>query len=176
MTDGSSCSAFETPLGDELEERLTLAQPQLHAYLALRSRRITGVEPEDLAQEVVARALLYRDKFDPTRELWPWLRQVALRVVTDHQVIASRRAEELLETDVEAPTQVPMLDLREELVQTLATLTSVEREALLRFHQREESVREIATAMQMPEGTVKSHLSRARRRLAGLSDLERNDE
>jgi len=37
---------------------------------------------------------------------------------------------------------------------------------LLRFHQREESVAEIASLLALPEGTVKSHLSRARHKLA----------
>jgi DNA-directed RNA polymerase specialized sigma24 family protein len=53
----------------------------------------------------------------------------------------------------------------------LAVLRPLEREVLLRFHQNMESVREIALATDMPEGTVKSHLSRARRRLAELPSL-----
>ncbi len=176
MTEGSLCSAFESPLEGNLEERLPLIQPRLTTHLSHRSRRVRGVEPEDLAQEVVARALLYRDKYDPSRALWPWLRQVAERVILDHRSKAERKPEDSLEGEVAAPTQVPWVDSREELDRTLAALRPLEREALLRFHQHGESVREIAAAMKLPEGTVKSHLSRARRRLAGLASEDQNNE
>ncbi|MFT7665107.1 MAG: RNA polymerase sigma-70 factor (ECF subfamily) [Planctomycetota bacterium] len=176
MTDGLSHPAFDTPIGNELEERLALIRPQLLAHLSQASRRVKGLEPEDLAQEVIARALAYRDKFDVDRALWPWLRQVAQRVIFDHRTSVARRAEEGIENDVPAQEQVPLLDSREELERVLETLRPVEREALLRFHQHGESVREIASAMDMPEGTVKSHLSRARRRLAELPDQETDHE
>ena len=176
MTAGPLCSAFETPREGALEERLALAQAQLRTHLAHRSRRVIGVEPEDLAQEVIARALLYRHKFDADKPLWPWLREVARRVVLDHRAGAARRAEELLEQDVAAPTQKPGLDSREELEQVLAALRPVEREALLRFHQAGESIKDIAAAMKLCQSTVKSHLSRARRRLAGLPEQESNNE
>jgi RNA polymerase sigma-70 factor (ECF subfamily) len=55
---------------------------------------------------------------------------------------------------------------REQVERMLVPLSPVEREVLLRFHQREESVAEIARALALPEGTVKSHLSRARHKLA----------
>ena len=176
MTDGSLCSAFESAPESEFEERLTLIQPRLASHLAHPSRRVPGLEPEDLAQEVVARALVYRDKYDLSRALWPWLRQVADRVILDHRSKAARNPEESLEQEIAASVQVPLVDSREELDRTLATLRPLEREALLRFHQRGESVHEIAAAMNLPEGTVKSHLSRARRRLAGLAPEEKNNE
>jgi len=176
MTDGPECLGFENPLEIELKERLTLVQAQLLTHLSLRSNRVAGATPEDLAHEVVARALLYRDKFDANRALWPWLRQVAQRVIIDHRASGARRAEEPLEGDVADSARVPHLDSRDELDRALASLRSVEREALLRFHQKAESVREIAAAMNLPEGTVKSHLSRARRRLAELPNQELNHE
>ena len=53
-----------------------------------------------------------------------------------------------------------------QLTAMLEHLDTTEREALVRFHARGESVREIATSLGLPEGTVKSHLHRARQKLA----------
>ena len=153
-------------LPDPLEERLTRALPRLEAHVAGRTRRLPGIDAEDVAQEVVARALRYRESYDESRALWPWLRRIAEHVL--HSQRAQRARQPLaLEEDPSAlrdGTEIPAA--REELAQRLAVLRPIERDVLLRFHQRNESVREIAAAMGLPEGTVKSHLSRARRRLA----------
>jgi len=58
----------------------------------------------------------------------------------------------------------------------LMPLAAVERDVLLRFHRDGRSVREIARALGMPEGTVKSHLHRARRRLAELARVSEDRE
>lgn len=54
-------------------------------------------------------------------------------------------------------------------------VVAIERRVLLEFHQDGRSVREIARALGSPEGTVKSDLHRARRRLAERLDKERPD-
>ena len=159
-----------------LEERLAATLPRLRRYLA--RRRVPGEEPEDLAQEVLVRALRYRARFDPARELWPWLRRLAERVQSDRRAAGTRR-QAPLSALAEAPGE-PLargsvgerLESREELARLLAALAPTEREALVRFHQRGQSVRTIATELGLPEGTVKSHLSRARRKLAGLPTEE----
>jgi RNA polymerase sigma-70 factor (ECF subfamily) len=48
----------------------------------------------------------------------------------------------------------------------LARLSSLERALLLRFHAQGRSVHELAAELGLPEGTIKSHLHRARRKLA----------
>ena len=176
MTDGVACSAFEEPARDGLEERLAEIQPELRAHLTHGSRRVPGMEPDDLAQEVVTRALRYRDKYDSTQALWPWLRRVAQRVLIDHRSAAARTLETPLKVEIEAPEQTPEVDAREELERVLAGLRPLEREILLRFHRSGESIQQIGTTMGMREGTVKSHLSRTRRKLAGMNRKELNDE
>jgi RNA polymerase sigma-70 factor (ECF subfamily) len=163
-------------LPDPLEERLTHALPRLESHLARRARGVPGVEPEDVAQEVVARALRYRESYDEKRALWPWLRRVAERVLHQQRGLGARQPAPLEEFQPAAPETPVVLDARDELERKLTALRPVEREILLRFHQRFESVHDIARALELPEGTVKSHLSRARRRLADLSAPETKHE
>ncbi len=155
--DGRSAAA---PLG----ERLTAEIPRLRSFLG-RVSRGPGGEVDDLVQESLARALRYQSNYDRGRALWPWLKRMAFRVFLDAQAAPARRRE-VAEVEAPAAASAPALDTREEVARLLASLPATEREVLVRFHQRSESVREIALALRLPEGTVKSHLHRARRRLA----------
>jgi DNA-directed RNA polymerase specialized sigma24 family protein len=56
---------------------------------------------------------------------------------------------------------------RADALHIVAGLAPRERDVLLRFHVDGESVAEIAAALCVPIGTVKSDLARARKRLAG---------
>lgn len=145
------------------EHRIVDEMPALRAYL----QRIAGRESvEDLVQEVAARALKYGRSFDDDRDFGRWARGVALRVLIDQRE-KSQRAPLPLEHAPEAPgRESERLDDRESIRAALRDLSSIERDVLVRFHAHEQSVREIAAALQMPEGTIKSHLHRARARLA----------
>lgn len=169
-------SPLTSRLPDPLEERLTSALPKLKAHLAAHSRRVPGSEPEDMAQEVVARALRYRESYDEGRALWPWLRTVAQRVLHTHRARDHRLPESIEEYDPVDPRPRAQTETREELARLLNSLRSVERDVLLRFHDQNQSVREISHALSLPEGTIKSHLSRARKRLASLTSAESQDE
>lgn len=143
---------------------------------------------EDVVQEALARAWRYRGSFsaqrargeghdrahdtphEATREspgdpaLGPWLRRIAFRCFCD---LRERRVpHRSLEEDAPA-REVPVAQLRDELDWALGGLSERERDIVLRFHGRRESVREIAAGLGMAEGTVKSHLHRARRKMAG---------
>lgn len=155
---------------DPLEERLIGALPRLRAHLASKRGRVSGCELDDVAQEVITRALRYRESFDATRALWPWLRRMADLVLLDQHSAEARRPALSDELDPTAPEETVTLDARDEVERLLAQLPAREREVLVRFHQLEQSVRMIAEAMRLPQGTVKSHLSRARRRLACPGD------
>lgn len=173
MPEGVAAQRFEedVPQGrsTSLAERLASLQPRLEAYLFGRA---PGLDSGDLAQEALARALRYRASLDGARDPWPWLRRVADHVLVDHFRRRGRTGttEELEESQHAAPGTGDALAARDELRRALAVLRPVEREVLLRFHHLGASVREIATHLGVPEGTVKSHLSRARRRLATFDD------
>ena len=146
----------------DLSSRLVAELPALRAWL----RRAAGADGEDLAQEAIARALKYGGSHDGERELGPWLRGIALRLLADHRARRAR-APQALEGDAHAePSRPQEFDEREALERRLAGLSEIERDVLRRFHARAESVREIAKSLGVPEGTVKSHLHRARQKLA----------
>ena len=161
---------------DPLEEELARHLPRLRGHLARPGKGVPGVEAEDLAQEVAARALRYRARFDGARALWPWLRRLAERVLVDQRARSARRREHEVEIEQEPAAKAEDAGGgAEELARLLAPLSAREREILVRFHAREESVATIATALDLPEGTVKSCLSRARRKLAGWQGHEEKE-
>jgi RNA polymerase sigma-70 factor (ECF subfamily) len=149
-----------------LEARLAAEAPGLRAYL----RRVAGVgarsaELDDLAQAALERALRYRKSYDPARPLGAWLRTIALRVVLDQRAARVRDAASAPSNEL-AAREDASVEHRDELARVLAPLSDVERDVLVRFHGRGETVQELALALRLPEGTVKSHLHRARRKLA----------
>ena len=52
----------------------------------------------------------------------------------------------------------------------LAMLPDIQREVITLFYLQERSVKDVAAMLELPEGTVKSHLHRARRALAALAE------
>jgi RNA polymerase sigma-70 factor (ECF subfamily) len=161
--------------GDEPEELpLQRELPALRRFLRRLVGRGRSEEAEDLAQDTLERALRYRHAFERGRPPGPWLRRTALRAFLDRREASARDPLAGAEREVEHPVSPPdELERRDYVEHLLARLEPVEREALVRFHARGQSVREVARAMELPEGTVKSHLHRARRRLARVALEER---
>jgi len=156
-----------------LDERITAEIPRLRGFLGKLNGRRTA-DLDDLVQESLARALRYRESFDGRRALWPWLKRTAFRVFLDQRNAARFDVEEGV---AEAPARDDDgLAQREEVHRLLAALPAIEREVLTRFHQAGCSVREIAAELGAPEGTIKSHLYRARRRLAARGRLPSRGE
>ena len=54
--------------------------------------------------------------------------------------------------------------------QCLSALPDVQREVVTLFYLQERSVKDVACMLDLPEGTVKSHLHRARRAMAALAE------
>jgi RNA polymerase sigma-70 factor (ECF subfamily) len=148
---------------DPFAVSLSAEAPRVRSYLA---RLIPRTEVDDLVQETLTRAWRYRAGFDSGKELGPWLRATALRVALDHRARKQREpATAGLEQEPVA-RPVDSADELEEVGALLARLDATEREVLVRFHRLGHGVAEIAAALRLPVGTVKSHLHRARRKLA----------
>jgi RNA polymerase sigma-70 factor (ECF subfamily) len=149
---------------DALERRILEEVPRLRAFL----RKLARDEAEDLLQEALERVLRYRSAFDPEGSLRGWLQKTAFRVYLDHRGRRSRSPEPLGERAdrLIGGASASQLEAREEVERLLSGLSAPEREVILRFHRDERSIDEIAKDLGMPGGTVKSHLHRARRKIA----------
>lgn len=149
---------------ESLEAELVRALPRLRAHLARR-----GADPDDAVQEAATRALRGRASFDAGRGgIWPWLRRIGERALFD----AGRRRREAPEPRADLEPVDPSGAVaasaaeRAEALRMVAGLPAREREVLWRFHVDGEPIAAIAAALGRPAGTIKSDLSRARRRLA----------
>jgi RNA polymerase sigma-70 factor (ECF subfamily) len=132
---------------------------------------------EDLAQETFLRALRGISSYDPARPFKPWVYAIATNLARDHYKSARVGRERSLDsesagTDGEwasaeaAPEQAALRAEESRTVQrAVADLPDHQREVVvLRFYQSL-ALNEIAAALDIPLGTVKSRLSLGIRRL-----------
>ena len=155
----------------EYREKIVAEIPRLRAFL----RNLAPGDAEDILQDTLERALRYRTAFDRQRSTGPWLIKIAFRVFLDHRAKKAKAPKLLGEEVVEIPAPHSKTDGNKEQISLLLDgLCGREKELLLRFHCRGESLSQIAREMRSPLGTVKSLLYRARRKLARQS--ERIDE
>lgn len=136
---------------------------RVFGYLA---RRVGSAEARDLAAEVFTRAYAGRKRFDPARAApRAWLFGIAQNVLRRHYRDEERRLRALARLGAEAGIIGAQSEVsREEprLAQALIDLEREERDVLLLFAWAELSYDEIAAALDVPAGTVRSRLHRAR--------------
>lgn len=134
---------------------------------------------EDVVQEAFVRVITNLDRFNFRYRFSTWLFTIARRIYLNRcqklrptydteRVDAARSEFDAPEAGTEHDELVTVW--RGALQQALLQLTSEQREVLILFHQQDWSIALIAQHLDMPEGTVKSHLHRGRRRLRQLID------
>jgi RNA polymerase sigma-70 factor (ECF subfamily) len=152
------------------EEAFEAEFASLHRYLR---RRVGPSAADDLAAQTFATAFTEWNRFDPSRPLRPWLYGIATNLVR-HYWRAERRmlrsyartgVDPVVADDEETVERVDADARRRALAAVLAELRPVDRELLLLHAWAELSDGEIAVALSLPVGTVKSRLHRVRRRL-----------
>lgn len=149
--------------GDELENQIVGHGPRLKAFLI----RLAPKAGEDLLQEVMARALRYKRSYDPEGSLFGWLKRTAYRVYLDHLKKEKSQPRLLGDRIWDLPAKGEgRAENREYALSLLRELNPKEKKVFTRFHIREQSIREISLALGLAQGTVKSHLHRARKKLA----------
>jgi RNA polymerase sigma-70 factor (ECF subfamily) len=145
------------------------------------SRRVGSALADDLAAETFAAAYRGRASFDPTRgALRSWLFGIATNLLRAHR----RQEQQVLAVEARLSTarDRPAPDASEVVVSSLiaprlaaalGALTGDQRDVLLLHAWVELSNEEIASALNVPAGTIRSRLSRARADLrAALGDLD----
>jgi len=143
----------------------------VHRYAQQR----VGVDAADeIAAETFLQAFDHRRRFDTTQpSARPWLLGIATNLMRrrwrdeKRQLAAYARTLEAAVADgAAAETAAPPVDgVDRDLAAALASLTGDDRDALLLFVWADLSYLEIADALDIPVGTVRSRISRARRRL-----------
>ena len=134
-------------------------------------------EAEDLTQDVFLKIFKSLDTFDRRANFQTWLISVSRNLCIDHYR-SVRKERETIDRDVDtaelAPSapgqsQIARLEQRDRvelLRQALAALPKTLRTAVLMRDLQELSYHEIAEALRLPEGTVKSRINRGRSELA----------
>lgn len=139
-------------------------------------------EAEDLAQEIFLRVYRSLRRFDLSTSFLPWLVRVSRNLCIDEYRSRAREKASLLgeEPDPERTPDHrpgPLRDLEEkELEETvrrgLEKLSGELRTALILRDLQGLSYAEIAEALELPEGTVKSRIHRGRLELAQILSRE----
>jgi RNA polymerase sigma factor (sigma-70 family) len=133
----------------------------VHGYAR---RRLGRTLAEEIASETFMHAFDRRGSFDRSRaDARPWLFGIAANLMRRHWRTERRRLDALAR--LEAPGNDGAADEREHLVDALDSLPAREREALLLFALADLSYDQIAEALDVPIGTVRSRLARARNRV-----------
>jgi RNA polymerase sigma-70 factor (ECF subfamily) len=174
-------SPARSELPEELRPLVTLClRGDQQAMLALVDRfrgqvyglclRMLGQreDAEDAAQETFVRVLKNLHRWDPGRDFEPWLLAIAgNRCRTALATRKRKPAAELLPEQVadRSPDEQSAQHLAEEVSLALAQLREEYREAFVLFHEHQLSYDQIAEVMEVPLGTIKTWVHRARRGL-----------
>jgi RNA polymerase sigma-70 factor (ECF subfamily) len=156
-----------------LREFLHTSYPRLVAAVAL----VCGSRPaaEDAVQEALLRAWERSEKGEEIDSLEGWVTTVALNLARSglRRMRSERRARTRLAGS--AVGEPPTAD-RIDVDRALATLPRRQREAAVLRYYLQLDTREVASALKLNEGTVKSALARARAALAQKLGIDENEE
>jgi RNA polymerase sigma-70 factor (ECF subfamily) len=144
--------------------------PAVHSYL---SRRAGHQQADDLLEEVWVRAFRSRDRYDDRKPALAWLYGIARNVLlgyfrSQHSIIADTRRQPG-EPDLWDAVD-DRLDARRTvsgLTEALAGLSDEDREVLLLVAWEQLTSAEVAVVLDIPQGTARSRLHRARVQLRG---------
>lgn len=150
-------AAFEELVGRHMRRAYTVA------YRVLGQRQ----DAEDVVQDSFIAALMKIDTFQAGRPFSPWLLRIVANRAINRRVSEGRRATQAIPEDVVSPEPSPLesaerSELRARLARAVAVLPEPQRWVVQLFDVDGFSGAEIATMLDMPEGTVRWHLHQAR--------------
>ena len=175
--------AHSEPVGDAAAISRSLGEPRafapvfdrhfdaVHRYI---QRRVGRDLADDLAAETFARAFDHRRRYDLRyADARAWLLGIATNVMRRHWRTERRRLDALSRAVAQAASEDVGEAASTEVFAALRRLSRRDREAVLLFAWADLSYEEIAVALHVPIGTVRSRLARARRLLRECLGEER---
>lgn len=181
--------AYSCLLGDTFAWEALVRSQQRRVYGLCYRFTGSACEAEDLTQEVFLKVYRNLRSFDPTRASFGvWLTALTRNLLVDHyrRSRMDRASESLDETnsgDDDGPTRAERLadtrgggqerhvagiELRAKIQAALTQVSPELREAVILRDLEDMDYREIADTLCIPQGTVKSRISRGRAELARL--------
>ena len=130
---------------------------------------------EELAQDVFVKTWQALPRFDGRASLSTWLYAITRNTCLSALRYDARRRMQPLDEARDRAAGVPNADPRAERLDTqrlIDALPEAQRRVITLFYLEDRSLLEVGRMLDMPEGTVKSHLHRARRALAGAMKAE----
>ena len=123
---------------------------------------------EEVSQDVFLKVWQSLDGFDPKRAaIGTWVYAIARNTALTHLRAESYRKVLPLDSFAE-PQAAPDAAREGDVRQLVDQLPDELRETVVLYYYQERSVEQTAAMLDLPAGTVKSHLSRARKLLAGM--------
>ena len=127
---------------------------------------------EDVTQDVFIKLWRALPLYDGRAAVGTWLytiaRNTCLSAIRSDGYRRTTGLDEGLEPSASSTTQLTL-----SVEQCLSRLPDVQRQVVTLFYMQERSVADVAAMLDLPEGTVKSHLHRARRALAVMMAPQR---
>ena len=154
-----------------------LYQQRLFGLVLMMVRDPSGAE--DVTQEAFVRAFTHLPRFDERRRFYPWLATIAVRLAQTwlrRRARASTRESTALDCQADPAAATDPLahliadDHGRRLWRSVAALPSGQRTAVILYYRQEMTVSDIACALGVTSGTIKTLLFRARRRLRDTVD------
>jgi|SRR5215813_6510557 len=156
-----------------LRDEMVAAIPQLRKFAVSLS---SAQQADDLVQETLLQACSKIHLFDQNSPMLPWLMTILRNQFYDECRKRRREVEDVdgshAETLVTGPSQIAHTE-HQDLRTALLKLPDDMRDALLAVGWRGLSYQEAAQACDVPVGTIRSRVHRARESLAALLDIER---
>lgn len=142
----------------EFEQRIIGMQDTLYRVSATMLRQ--QCDREDAIQECILKALRHRERLRDDAALRAWV----IRILVNECYGVMRHARREQPEDV-LPEPEPAPDADPEVFRALFSLEEFMRLPMVLYYVEGYSVKEIAGILRVPQGTVKSRLSRGRQRL-----------
>ena len=131
----------------------------------------SATEAAEIAQESLLRAYRARDRYDRSRPFYPWLYTIVRNACFDararrrHRAVGGLDSERVGSADRSPADQVHAARQVVRLRAAMDQLSEEHREIIALRHFQDLSYAEIASLLELPQGTVMSRLYRARKAL-----------
>lgn len=188
VMEGSDAAVIVASLADPACFGL-LFERHFDTIFRFAARRVGTDSAGDVASETFRVAFAARDRFDRLEaNARPWLYGIATNVVRNHVrgvgrngrtvdrvgIVGGATARDGVDPRLDAvPAAIDAAREWLAVAAALRTIPPADRDALLLFAWEGLSYAEVATALDIPVGTVRSRISRARSRIRELLDADR---